>query len=117
MLRTVARTLAWLTLLGILAATISPIDVRPHLTQNPMIERAGAFFLLGLLSCLGYRWSLALALVLLASIGFEAAQLLTVDRHAEIGDALAKAAGGVAGALTGTLVTRLLRPADPRRVT
>jgi VanZ family protein len=103
-LKSTIRILAWVTLAGIFAATISPIKDRPDLAA-PIVERAGAFFLVGLLFCLGYRrhWPLAVVVVLLAAISFEAAQLLTSDRHAEIADALVKTAGGMAGIGIGLL--------------
>ena len=105
------RTLAWVTLAAIVAATISPIQDRPDLA-GPIIERAGAFFLLGLLFCVGYRrhWSLALIIVLVAGTGLEAAQLMTTDRHAEIADALVKTAGGIAGVGLGLLGRRVAEP-------
>jgi len=51
------------------------------------------------LFCGGYRRHRPLALinVLVAGTDLEAAQLMTTDRHAEIGDALVKTAGGIAG--------------------
>jgi hypothetical protein len=66
MFKIALRTLAWITLLAIVAATLSPIADRPHLSSDPGIERAAAFFLLGLLFCLGYRrhWAVALGIVL-----------------------------------------------------
>jgi len=71
---------------------------RPHLTSDPVVERAAAFFLLGLQFCIGYRqrWH-ALGIVLVAAGGFEAAQLLTPDRQAEVADAAVKVAGGLVG--------------------
>jgi hypothetical protein len=107
--KTAIRTLAWVSLFAILAVTISPIADRPHLA-GPTLERAGAFFLLGLLFCLGYRrlWPLALLVVSFAASSFEAAQLLTTDRHAEIADALVKASGGLAGLGIGLFLRPLI---------
>ena len=106
MLKLAVRTLAWIAFLAILATTLSPIDDRPHLTTDPAVERAAAFFLLGLLFCVGYRqrWPVALGIVLVAAGGFEAAQLLTPDRHAEVADTLVKITGGVVGFATGSLL-------------
>lgn len=108
MFKIVIRILAWAILLAILAATISPIDDRPHVASGPALERIGAFVLLGLLFCLGYRrsWPLALIVVLVAAGGFEALQMLTPDRHDRLADALVKAAGGIGGVGIGLLLSR-----------
>lgn len=108
MFRTIVRILAWVTLLVILAATISPIADRPQIGSGPTFERAGAFALLGLLFCLGYRrfWPAALVIVLFVAGGLELAQALTPDRHAKIADALVKAAGGLLGVGIGLLAKR-----------
>lgn len=105
MFKTVIRALAWLTLLVILAATLAPLDERPHLGSGPTFERAGAFALLGVLFCVGYRrfWPLALFVVIIAAGGFELAQALTSDRHAMLADALVKTAGGLVGVAAGLL--------------
>jgi hypothetical protein len=113
MFRTVIRILAWVMLLAILAVTISPLTDRPHVGSGPTFERAGAFALLGLLFCLGYRrfWPVALVIVALVAGGFELVQALTPDRHARLADALVKAAGGVIGVGIGLLAKR---PDAPR---
>jgi VanZ family protein len=106
-LRFVVQLLAWAVLLAIFMATISPIDERPHLLGNVPLERAGVYFLLGFLFCIGYRrhWLTALSLVLLAALGFEAAQLLVVGRHAHVIDAMEKAAGCAFGFGVGYFAT------------
>lgn len=106
-LKVIVQVLAWTTLLAILAATISPIYQRPHLLSEPTPERAGAYFLLGFLFCVGYRrhWAMALILVLVAAGGFEAMQLLVGGRHAEIADATVKGVGGAVGIGMGYLMT------------
>jgi len=108
MFKTVIRILAWVMLLAILAVTISPLNDRPHVGSGPTFERAGAFALLGLLFCLGYRrfWPVALLVVVLAAGGFEFVQALTPDRHARLADALVKAGGGVVGVGIGLLAKR-----------
>lgn len=108
MIRRIARILAWVTLLAILAATISPISDRPQIASGPTFERAGAFALLGLLFCVGYRrfWPAALLIVLFVAGGLELAQALTPDRHARLADALVKAAGGVVGVGVGLVAMR-----------
>lgn len=109
MFRIAIRTLAWAILLAIFLATVAPIAERPHLASGPSFDRIAAFLLLGTLFCLGYRrsWPFALAIVLVAALGFEAVQLLTSDRHARFEDAMVKAAGGIVGVGIGLLISRL----------
>lgn len=109
MLKIAIRTLAWAILLAIFVATVSPIAERPHLASGPSFDRIVAFIVLGILFCLGYRsrWPFALAIVLVAAVGFEAIQLLTPDRHARFEDAMVKAVGGIIGVGIGLLVSRL----------
>jgi VanZ family protein len=98
-------------LFAILAATSSPIDERPRLASDVALERAGAYFLLGFLFCVGYRrrWLTALSLVLASAVGFEAVQLLVAGRHAHVIDALQKATGGVVGFGVAYFATTLRR--------
>jgi hypothetical protein len=106
--RIAIRTLAWAILLAIFLATVSPIAERPHLASGPSLDRIAAFILLGILFCLGYRrrWPFALAVVLVAALGFEAVQLLTSDRHGRFEDAVVKAVGGIIGVGIGLLISR-----------
>ena len=105
----IVRALAWITLLAIAVMTLSPIADRPHPTSDPHVEKAAAFVLLGLLFFIGYRrsWPVALAVVLVAACGLEAAQLLTPDRDATIIDAFLKVAGAIAGFGIGLLLSNL----------
>ena len=98
MVRTAATILAWLTLLAIAFATLSPIGLRPHLS-GASVERFAAFATVGLLFGVAYSrhlWLVTL-LVLGAAVGLEVLQHLTPDRHGEIRDALVKVAGGIVG--------------------
>jgi hypothetical protein len=97
--RTVARALAWLAVLAVVAATLSPATGRPHFLSDATAERVGAHFLIGFLFCLGYRrrWPTVLVLGLTATAGLEAAQLLVDRRHAEVADALFKMSGFAGG--------------------
>jgi hypothetical protein len=103
MLRTLCRAAGWLLLAAIITATVSPLRLRPESGFDPGLERAGAFFALGLLFAIGYRrhWLLMLCGVIGAAFAIESLQFLTPDRHAAIADAAVKAIGGSAGILAG----------------
>lgn len=103
-----ARVLAWLSLLAILYVTISPIGLRPDSGEPPDIERFVAFATAGFLFAMGYprRIWLVFGLVMVAALGFEAAQLLAPTRHAHLSDAFFKGAGGTLGVAAGYVVNR-----------
>ena len=86
-LLTVARALAWLARLAVGAAMLSPAG--GGRTSGPTRRPSGAHFLVGVLFCIGYRtlWPTVLALVLTATAGLEATQLLVAGRHADVADA------------------------------
>lgn len=108
MLRTVMMVIAWATLLLIAIATVSPIDVRPHL-GSVTVERFGAFALTGLLFGLAYprRLRAVAAVVLGAALLLEILQLLTPDRHGQVADAMVKFFGGAVGIGMSLMVSRL----------
>ncbi|QUS41839.1 VanZ family protein [Tardiphaga alba] len=110
----IISVLAWITLLAIAAATLSPIGLRPHLA-SVSFERFGAFALVGLLFGLAYTRHIWLVLLFVggAAIGLEVLQHLTPDRHGEVRDALVKLAGGVAGVGTSVVLRMLFRKAIP----
>lgn len=98
MFRKILIILAWSTLLAIGFATLSPIGLRPHLS-DVSIERFWAFAAVGLLFGLAYPRHLWLVTLLVggAALGLEVLQHLTPDRHGRIPDALIKFAGAIAG--------------------
>jgi hypothetical protein len=93
------RIVAWSCLCFIVYATLSLLRDRPALLASPSIERFASFAILGALFCLAYpqRLSAVLIFILGSAVLLEALQLLTVDRHAQIIDAVQKIAGGAAG--------------------
>ena len=93
------RIAAWSCLCFILYATLSLLRDRPTLLAWPSVERFASFAVLGALFCLAYprRLSTVLIFTLGIAVLFEALQLLTVDRHAHIIDAVQKIAGGASG--------------------
>ena len=85
MLERLFAAAAWLTLAFIAYTTLSPIGLRPAVT-NPEIERFGAYAVAGFLFVMGYprRKILAFAIVVGAAIVLEALQLVTPDRHGQL---------------------------------
>lgn len=93
------RILGWLLLAAVVFATLVPIGLRPVTAAPVSLERFGAFALLGFLFALGYprrRWQV-LAVVILATAGLEALQMVEVTRHGRMTDFLVKGMGGSFG--------------------
>lgn len=101
-------TAAWLSLVFIVFATLSPIDLRPQVA-GVGLERFAAFVLTGLLFGLAYprRLGLVVVLVLCGACILEMSQLITPDRHGRIPDLLVKMAGGSVGVLAARFWNRL----------
>ena len=105
---------AWLTLAFITFATLSPIGLRPELTDQTL-EHLGGFFVLAFLFGTAYpRHFVAVTTLLLASaLSLELLQLLTPDRHARLIDATTKLAGGFIGLIAARIAATVL-PFDGR---
>ena len=71
------------------------LETRSIVTENPNIERFGAFAIIGLLFGLAYPRRLAVdpSFVVIVAGVLEILQLMTPDRHGHIADACVKAAG------------------------
>lgn len=110
----ILRVLPWLLLAAIAFVTLSPIGLRPVTDAPPNVERAAAFAVLGAAFALGYpnRLGRVMVLVCAAAVGLEALQYVAAGRHARIGDAVVKLAGGLVGVLVGALLARIL-PREP----
>jgi VanZ family protein len=102
---------AWACLIFIIYATLSSIGARPELTGAgfykaffTVLERFGAYFVLGFLFYLAYpQNTVRVCIIVLGSaIILELMQNFVPDRDARFLDALEKLAGGVAGILTAT---------------
>lgn len=106
----IAVAAAWLALILIAVVTLGPIGLRPVSGTSPQLERAVAFFVVGLLFALAYPrhvwW--AAALVICATFGLELLQNFTPDRHGREADALAKFAGAALGLSLGWLSTQII---------
>ena len=107
---------AWLTLAFITYTTLSPIGLRPAVT-NPELERCGAYAVAGFLFVMAYprRKILAFAIVIGAAIVLEALQLVTLDRHGQIANLVVKVWGGTAGVVTAGFISYVARsePSKP----
>lgn len=111
MIHRLIATTAWALLLFIAYATLTSIEARPALTGvgfykafSTVVERFGAYAVLGLLFYLAYPRHLASVCLLVfgSAIILELLQMFVPDRDARISDALEKLAGGVAGILAAT---------------
>src|SRR6185437_8109012 len=104
MLKKITSLAAWLLLGFIVYATLSPLNARPSLfttetSMSVVIERFGAYAVLGLLFSLAYarRLTLVIFFVLGSAICLEFLQLFIADRDARLIDVVEKLTGGVTG--------------------
>jgi len=97
---------AWACLVFIAFATLSSIDLRPELIRDgtfktffTVVERFGAYAVLGLLFGLAYPRRLAFVCILVfgSAVSLELLQLYVPSRHAGILDVVEKLLGGAAG--------------------
>ena len=109
-LQTVATVLAWLVLIGLAAATLVPLGLRPHSGLSPQAERFIAFAVAGLCLALAYprRPLLIVVAIVATALGLEVAQYLAVDRHPGLPDLIAKLMGGGAGLVLGWALRAVL---------
>src|SRR6478609_5171464 len=98
MFRKIIIVLAWLALLTIAYATLSPIGLRAHVGEVSG-ERLLAFAAVGFLFGSAYPRHLWLVTLMVGgpAVALELLHHLAPDRHARIPDAFVKLAGGLAG--------------------
>lgn len=105
-LSTIMRVGAWVLLAALIVMTLGPIQYRPRTVLPVDIERAGAFFAVGLAFALAYPnhvwW--AVLFVITGTIGLEWLQNFRPDRHGREGDAIVKIAGASIGLAIGWLL-------------
>jgi VanZ family protein len=118
---------AWACLIFITYATLTSIDARPELTGPgfykalfTVLERFGAYALLGLLFRLAYPRHVGLVCLIVfgSAVILELLQIVVPDRDARVIDAIEKLAGGAAGILVGRalyLVALSHKPSIPDR--
>ncbi|MER9299078.1 hypothetical protein NKI38_21665 [Mesorhizobium sp. M0621] len=102
-----SRTVALALLAIIIFATLSPIQMRPHLAEAN-VERALAYVLLGFALALGFpnRLYQAVIFVTVTAGILELLQIIDPGRHAHFADALVKACAGIVGILVGQFFVR-----------
>lgn len=110
MTRKIITMAAWLVLIVLVVATLSPIELRPHSGLPVDFERAAAYGVLGGLLGLAYqRYFPMVALGLTGLIlGMEMVQNLLPDRHGQPADAIVKVFGAFVGLGLGTVGSRLI---------
>ena len=118
MIHKLIATAAWACLIFIIYATLSSLDARPELTGVgfykaffTVLERFGAYAVLGLLFYLAYPRHVVLVslLVLGNAVILELLQNFVPDRDARVSDALEKLAGGIAGIFAAMALLALIR--------
>ncbi|TIR65112.1 MAG: hypothetical protein E5X15_31435 [Mesorhizobium sp.] len=94
----ISRLTALVLLAAITFATLSPVQMRPHLGEANM-ERALAYALFGLALAFGFRARLMHAMLFVCAAAglLELLQAVDPGRHARLQDALVKAAAGLIG--------------------
>lgn len=102
-----SRITALALLAIIIFATLSPIQMRPHLAEAN-VERALAYVLLGFALAIGFPNRLYQVVIFVAVTAgmLELLQLIDPGRHARLIDALVKALAGVVGIVAGHLIVR-----------
>lgn len=102
--------LAWISLSLIIFVTLSPIGLRPALSQDPLSERIVAYAFLGLFFGLAYprRLWVTLGFVIGAAVILEALQSFTPDRHGHLQDLAEKVSGGWLGVTVGNVFGKRL---------
>lgn len=102
-----SRITALALLAIIIFATLSPIQMRPHMAEAN-VERALAYVLLGFALALGFpnRLYQALIFVVVTAGMLELLQVIDPGRHAHLADALVKASAGAIGIVVGQLFVR-----------
>lgn len=109
MTSTLLRAAAWLVLLFIVFATLSPIGLRPISGLPVQLERFCAFAVLGFAFAVAYPRRLgAIALTVVAvAVGLELLQVIDPGRHGRVMEVLVKAAGGLSGVALARAANRL----------
>ena len=108
-IQTILRAAAWLLLVAIAIATLSPLGLRPSTPLPVSIERVLPFIMAGLLFAFAYPRHIVLvaAFIIIAAIGLEYLQNLRPDRHGRELDAIVKVTGAMIGLSAGWVMVHL----------
>jgi hypothetical protein len=111
-LRRAALILGWAAVGAIVFATLSPIELRPHVAGiRPDGERFLAYFTAS--ASLGFAYPrrrlVVLGAIIAVALGLEWLQTLEATRHGRPHDALVKIAGAAVGACAAMLCEHILR--------
>jgi len=100
---------AWVVMLAIAFATLSPIGLRPITPFGPTAERFAAFVVAGALFAVAYPRHFALVALLVVGTAalLELLQLFVPTRHGQERDLLVKIAGAAFGLVAGKLFALL----------
>lgn len=102
-----SRTTALALFAIIVFATLSPIQMRPHIA-DANLERGLAYVLLGLAVAIGFPnrlYQVAIFIICTAGV-LEMLQIVDPGRHARFLDAFLKASAGIAGIALGHVLAR-----------
>lgn len=112
----ISRLAALVLLAAITFATLSPIQMRPHLS-DANVERVLAYALFGLALAFGFRARVMQAMLFVCAVAgvLELLQAIDPGRHARLQDALLKAAAGLIGIALGRLILAAAKRAATRR--
>ena len=105
---------AWACLTFIVYATLSSIDARPVIAGGffPMVERFGAYAVLGLLLYSAYPRHLKLVCIIVfgSAVTLELLQALVPDRDPRVLDAVEKLLGGAVGIVSAGILQSSIWP-------
>ncbi|AZO12522.1 MULTISPECIES: VanZ family protein [unclassified Mesorhizobium] len=106
----ISRFVALMLLVAITFATLSPIQMRPHL-GDANVERGLAYVLLGIALAFGFPARLLQTLLFVCAVAgvLEFLQAFDPGRHARLTDALLKAAAGVIGIAVARVILAIAR--------
>lgn len=95
----ISRFVALFLLAAITFATLSPIQMRPHLVGDANVERALAYVLFGLALAFGFPARLMQTVLVVCAVAglLEFLQAFDPGRHARLRDAVLKAVAGLIG--------------------
>lgn len=107
--RRALQLIAWVVLVGLIVATLGPVELRPSLGLPLKVERFLGFAIVAALFTLAYprRWISIMAVLSIGAVGLELLQFISPTRDPSPIDAIVKVVGAIAGAAGAHLFERL----------